>query len=189
MPRLVRADRPGSGAVSPPPDSPPPPGGPPSRAARRHHPGRVVVGVLGAAAVVAAVVLGLSWARAEDRITQLQSAAGGPSPVAQALATPDHRMVTLRTPTQETVGKFVMLPDGRGYLVSSALPTLGTGRTYQLWGIVGGKAISLGLLGAAPHQAAFTLAGAWRAWSLGLTAEPAGGSVTPTLPVLASGTA
>lgn len=134
-----------------------------------------------------AVVLGLSLAHAEHRIGQLQSAAGRPSPVAQALAAPGHRLVVLRTPADETMATFVVLPDGRGYLVSSALPSLGTGRTYQLWGIVGGRAISLGLLGAAPHQAAFTLAGAWRASSLGLTAEPSGGSVMPTRPIVASG--
>jgi len=86
------------------------------------------------------------------------------------------------------VARVVLLPDGRGYLVSSSLPSLDAGRTYQLWGVVGKTPISLGLLGAAPRQAAFTMAGSRRASSFGITVEPAGGSVTPTFPMVASGT-
>ena len=86
------------------------------------------------------------------------------------------------------LAQFVVLPDGRGYLVSSSMPQLSTGQTYQLWGIVGHEPISLGLLGAAPQQAAFTMAGATRPSSLSITAEPSGGSVSPTSPVLATGT-
>ena len=81
-----------------------------------------------------------------------------------------------------------MVPSGRGYLVSSKLPSLGDGRTYQLWAIVGKQPISLGLLGATPHQAAFTMAGSTRPSRLAITAEPAGGSVAPTGPIVATGT-
>ena len=42
-------------------------------------------------------------------------------------------------------------PDGQGYLVKSDLPTLSSAKTYQLWGVINGQPISLGLLGQAPH--------------------------------------
>ena len=80
------------------------------------------------------------------------------------------------------------MPDGRGFLVSSHLPKLTSGHTYQLWGIVGTQPISLGLLGASPQQATFTMAGSVQPIQLRITAEPAGGSVTPTGSTVATGT-
>jgi len=80
-----------------------------------------------------------------------------------------------------------VIPDGRGYLLSSRLPRLSNGSTYQLWGIVGKEPISLGLLGPEPSHATFTMAGVRRPASLAITSEPSGGSVAPTLPILATG--
>ena len=82
----------------------------------------------------------------------------------------------------------MVVPDGRGYLVSSDLPRLNESQTYQLWGIVGSRPVSLGLLGAAPGQAVFTMAGAKRPSHLSITAEPSGGSVMPTGAIVATGT-
>ena len=82
----------------------------------------------------------------------------------------------------------VVLVDGHGYIVSSRLPALTADRTYQLWAIEGNEPISLGLLGGAPRQAAFTMAGSTRPAHLSITAEPSGGSVFPTGPIVASGT-
>ena len=87
------------------------------------------------------------------------------------------------------MAQFVVVPDGRGYLVSSNLPTLARGQTYQLWGIVGNQPISLGLLGSTPNQAVFTMAGtnrpvaAWRS-----PRSPRAASVMPTSAVVATGT-
>ncbi len=81
-----------------------------------------------------------------------------------------------------------MLPSGQGYLVSSTLPALDKGRTYQLWAIEGNQPISLGLLGSSPSHAAFTMAGSTQPSHLSITAEPAGGSVFPTGPIVATGT-
>ena len=50
------------------------------------------------------------------------------------------------------------------------------------------RPVSLGLLGGAPSQAVFTMAGANRPSRLSITAEPSGGSVTPTAPIVATGT-
>lgn len=157
-------------------------------AARRRRITRATVGALAAAAAVIAVVLGLSLAHANDRISNLQSAAAKVGTVQSALNTPGNQLVDLRTASDTQVAQVVMLPNGRGYLVSSSLPTLGAGKTYQLWGVVGGRAISLGVLGSNPRGAAFTMAGSRRPSVFGITAEPAGGSVTPTLPMVASAT-
>jgi Anti-sigma-K factor rskA/Putative zinc-finger len=142
---------------------------------------------VGAAAV--AVVLGIGLQRADDRASNLQAEVGHqPSVVARALATPGHRVVDLYSTSQSEIAQFVVVPDGRGYLVSSRLPSLHGGQTYQLWGVTGVRAVSLGLLGPAPHQAVFTMAGTKRPSRLSITAEPAGGVVAPTTAVVATGT-
>ena len=157
---------------------------------RRQRRGAVatVIGIAVAAAAVAAV-LGIGLVRADHKVGNLQSAAAHPpSAAALALKMPGHRTVVLASSTGTALADFVVVPDGRGYLVSSTLPSLGAGRTYQLWGIVGSKAISLGLLGATPRQATFTMAGSVRPSRLSITAEPPGGAVAPTGSVVATGT-
>jgi anti-sigma-K factor RskA len=130
-------------------------------------------------------VLGIGLVRADDRVSNLQAA---PPAVAAALQTPGRHLVELRaTAAQAPLAQVVVVPSGQGYLVSSRLPTLGDGRTYQLWAIEGTRPISLGLLGGAPRHAAFTMAGSGRPSHLSITAEPRGGSVVPTGPVVATG--
>jgi hypothetical protein len=85
------------------------------------------------------------------------------------------------------VMQFVVLPNGRGYLVTSLLPALSPGETYQLWGINHGKTISLGLLGRTPHLAVFTAAGPLRPHALGVTIEAGNGARQPDGPMLAYG--
>ncbi len=163
----------------------------PSPAGWRHRRRPVVVSVaVAVAASVVALVLGVGLVRADHRVSDLQGQVARPSSaVAAALAVPGHRLVDLRSPSGAgaPVARVVVVPDGRGYLVSSSLPSLAAGRTYQLWGIVGSRAISLGLLGASPRDAAFTMAGGIRPSRLSITAEPAGGVVVPTTAVVATG--
>ncbi len=140
---------------------------------------------LAAAAVI--VVLAVSLVNANSRVSRLQGALAlaRQGVVAQALATPGHRVVIL-TAGASRVAEFVLVPGGRGYLVSSSMPALGSGRTYQLWAIVDGSPISLGLLGPSPRSVAFTLADA-HATVLAVTVEPVGGSVRPTSSPVADG--
>ncbi len=105
------------------------------------------------------------------------------------METQGHTSVTLTDVRHHDVARFVLLPSGRGYLVTSSLPTLPAAETYQLWGVINGKTISLGLLGRAPHLATFTSAGASRPYRLGVTVEAAGGARQPHGPMLATGTA
>ncbi len=164
----------------------------PAQSAHRK-PRRGAVATIGAFAVAAAAVaavLGIGLVQADHKVSNLQQAAGQQvaATTAAALETPGHRLIDLDSTTHRELARFVVVPDGRGYLVSSRMPTLGSGKTYQLWGLVGHRPISLGLLGAAPREATFTMAGSVQPVQLMITAEPAGGSVTPTGSIVASGT-
>ncbi len=144
-----------------------------------------------AMALVAAVLVGVlsvNLARAENHVSQLTNALNlaSHSVVDAALETPGHVNVTLNDAHSVGVAKFVMV-NGHGYLVSSQMSALSAGETYQLWGIIGGKPISIGLMGPAPSTVYFSVEGSKRPSELAVTIEPAGGSVTPTSPIVASG--
>jgi anti-sigma-K factor RskA len=144
--------------------------------------------VVAAAAVIA--VLGIGLSRADNQVSNLQADAARNHlsfTVEGALKTPGHKLVDLTAGSNIQVAQFVVLPDGRGFLVSSRLPSLGSDRTYQLWGIAGKEPISLGLLGQSPAKAAFTMAGDVMVSRLSITTEPSGGAVTPTGPIVATG--
>ncbi len=74
-------------------------------------------------------------------------------------------------------------PGGTGFLMPNKLPPLAASRTYQLWAIMPGKVISLGLLGPDPTITAFS--GKGTITGLAVTDEVAGGVVQSThAPVL-----
>jgi anti-sigma-K factor RskA len=158
-----------------------------SASSQPHRPTRrraaLAVAAVAAAVVVVGLVVGL--VRADNRANNLQAQG---SAVRNALATPGHETVTLNSPSGTALARFVIVPDGRGYLLSSHLPALTGERTYQLWGIFGNRPISLGLLGSSPRQATFTMASSAPASALSITAEPAGGAVAPSTPIVATGT-
>lgn len=144
-----------------------------------------VVAAMATAAAAAAAVLGISAAHLDHRVNVLSSAlnAGGlQQAAAAAVLSPRHRAVQLLSTNDHKAVEVVILPDGSAYLVRSDLPALGSDRTYQLWGLVNGKAVSLGLLGSNPQVAAFRVdRGVSR---LMVTAEPRGGVPQPDSPVL-----
>jgi anti-sigma-K factor RskA len=147
------------------------------------------IGAIAVAAAAVAVVLGIGLVRADTKVSNMQAAqAARSSAVTAALHTPGHRLITLDTSAHAALAQVVVVPSGQGYLVSSKLPSLGDGQTYQLWAVEGKEPISLGLLGASPRQAAFSMAGSTRPAHLSITAEPSGGSVVPTGPIIATGT-
>ena len=142
-----------------------------------------------AAAAAIVIALSVSLAGANNRVAQLQGAlsASAHTAVVAALETPGHRIVNLENTRSHGVAEFVMLPDGRGYLVKSSLPGLSSANTYQLWAIVAGRPISVGLMGSSPSLVTFTMAGSPSPSALAVTVEPSGGSPAPTSPVVASG--
>jgi Anti-sigma-K factor rskA/Putative zinc-finger len=185
MPRLVRADDTGGDAAVAPA---------PATSIRQIAPARrrmATIAALAVSAAAAVAILSVSLVRADNHVSQLTSQAisGQPGDVVTALETPGHKVVDLDSSTKHVkLAQFVVDPDGRGYMVSSKLPALSSDHTYQLWGVVDGKPISLGLLGRNPTQATFTLASWQTASVLGITVEPSQGAVVPSQPMVALGT-
>lgn len=141
------------------------------------------------AAAAAIVVLSLSLANADSHVARLrgQLSNAGAVAVAAALETPGHYEVNLTSSTHKNLAQFVMLPSGQGYLMASSLPRLAGAKTYQLWGIVKGRPVSLGVMGENPRHVSFTMAGSVQPSVLAVTVEPAGGSSTPSTSPVATG--
>jgi alkanesulfonate monooxygenase SsuD/methylene tetrahydromethanopterin reductase-like flavin-dependent oxidoreductase (luciferase family) len=62
----------------------------------------------------------------------------------------------------------------------SRLSALPADKTYQLWGVINGQTISLGLLGRSPGVVPFSVAGGSSVDAFAITAEHAGGVVHST---------
>ncbi|HUY43816.1 MAG TPA: anti-sigma factor [Acidimicrobiales bacterium] len=148
---------------------------------------RSIMAAASVAAAAAIIVLSLSLANANSHVAHLRSqlSNAGQVAIASAFETPGHYEVKLTSPMSRNVAQFVMLPSGQGYLLKSSLPRLASAKTYQLWGIVKGQPVSLGVMGRDPHQVSFTMAGPVQPSVLAVTVEPVGGSPTPsTSPVV-----
>lgn len=144
---------------------------------------------LGAAAAAAAAVIIASGtiqiAHLDHRVSQLTAAArqsGGFQGAAAALVDPTARRLVLTSTRPETksLGELVILPSGSAYLIAPGMAPLPATSTYQLWAVINGRAISVGVLGAHPGAVAFSADPAVAAAAYLLTVEPAGGVVTPT---------
>lgn len=96
--------------------------------------------------------------------------------VDEARADTGSRTAELAGADGSVVGEVVVDSAGHGFLVATSLPALGDDRTYQLWGVIGERVISLGVLGAEPEIGVFS-AGA-DVTRLVLTNEVAGGVAT-----------
>ena len=149
---------------------------------------KVIVGVVSVAAAAAVGVLSFNLVQVNNHVAQLTNALGAADrgAVVAAQSAPGHVDVTLSNSHVTNLAKFVLL-NGHGYMISSKMSTLSTAQTYQLWGIINGKPISIGLMGAHPTSVEFTVAGALAPSELAVTIEPAGGTSTPTTPIVASG--
>ena len=149
----------------------------PSPAPRRASRGRLFsVASLAVAAAAVAAVLGVNLVHANDQISSLHHAA--PASAVAALKVPGHKVVDAESARHVELAQFVVLPSsGQGYLLKSKLPTLSSTQTYQLWGVIGGATISLGLLGSEPGVVPFSVAGGATVDAFAITAEHAGGVV------------
>ncbi|MCK4178116.1 anti-sigma factor [Aciditerrimonas ferrireducens] len=150
------------------------------------------LGAIAAAAAVAIGVLAVQVGTLDHRVGQLSALAahqGVPAAAAQAMADPRAERVALTAvgAPDRTVADLVILPDGTAFLVEGNLPALPPGRTYQLWGMEHGQAVSLGLLGRQPRVVAFAVHSPLPIRAFAVTAEPAGGVVVATSPPVAEG--
>lgn len=142
-------------------------------------------------AAVALVVIGLLSAqlvRQDDRMDRLAAAVNERGLDAAALSAalaPDARKVALRSDDGRVEVSAVVRPDGEGYVVGDNLPALGAEQTYQLWAMVDGRTVSVGVLGSDPVVTAFRAPADVKA--LALTTEVAGGAAAPTKAPLVQG--
>jgi Anti-sigma-K factor rskA/Putative zinc-finger len=144
-----------------------------------------------AAVTILVVALGVLVVRLDDRVGRLQGASLEQQLVSaahRALGDPTAQHVALDSSTSSgTVAQIAVLRSGTAFLVNDGLPALPDGRTYQLWGSVGGRLVSLGLLGARPTAVSFDVGRPGLVTSFAITDEHAGGVVQSThRPVAAS---
>ena len=156
---------------------------------RRGSRGGFAWGLVAAAAAAAAIFLGVQVSQLRSDVTQVRAAMarqGLGLLAAQAQAGP-HRTLTLGSTAHGAVAT-VVVPVGSedAYWVGSTLSTLASSRTYQLWGLVRGKPVSLGVMGPDP-RAVSTFRLEPDVTKLMVTAEPRGGTSLPTTAVLAVG--
>jgi len=139
-----------------------------------------MVGLVAAAAAVA-VVFGTVVVRQEqrvDRITATMKQRALEQAAASANADDKAQRVTLRSDDGGLYAQTAVQENGTSYLVRHNLPPLTEGRTYQLWGSVGTRNVSLGVLGENPGVVGFNVNG--DVTTMAITEEEGGGSVFPT---------
>lgn len=139
-----------------------------------------MVGLVAAAAVMTSV-LGFEVVRQErrvDRLTNAMQRRALDQVAASANADSKAQRVTLRSDDGAIFAQAAMQENGTGFLVRNNLPVLPNGRTYQLWGSVGARNVSLGVLGPTPGVVGFHVDG--EVTTVVVTEEERGGAVLPT---------
>ncbi len=143
--------------------------------------------VVATAAAVLAVVLGFQVAHLNNQVGQLRAAASKPAlsgAVETALEDPSTKRVMLNPPGSTSSGsssvEVVLTSSGTGYVIPQKLSALPGNKTYQLWGVIKGQRISLGLLGSKPSVTAFSVDPYVPVSTFAITAEQAGGVVSTT---------
>jgi len=154
-----------------------------ARSARRGATPRVRL-LATAAVVVLIAPLAVQVVRLEDRVGRLQGTTLQQQvslAAHRALQDPAARHVVLDSSIATgRLAEIAVLPTGTAFLVNDALPALPAGRTYQLWGLVGSRLISLGLLGARPSAVSFDAGSQGLVTKYAITSERAGGVVQST---------
>lgn len=151
--------------------------------------------LLGLAAAAVVVVIALMGAVLVDQRNDLRDARDqvadgglGDGELAALLSDPDTQLVALSGGVSEPGARALVGGDGDSVLLASALPELGAGQTYQLWGLPDGREemVSLAVLGSNPDASEFHVEGGIT--TLAITREPGGGSTQPTTEPLVTGT-
>jgi anti-sigma-K factor RskA len=144
------------------------------RAAGRGHRGWRTAGswIVASAAAALVAVLAVTVIGGDDIDPDPLAAA-----VSEARADRNSLQATLLNDQQEVGAEVVIDRNGHGFVVADALPSLPSGQTYQLWGVIGEQVISLGVLGANPAIEPFSSGGEVVSQVV-ITIERAGGVVS-----------
>ncbi len=144
---------------------------------------RVMAAVATAAAVIIVAAIGFQVGRHEPGKPQTPNLPELAYRVADA--DPNSRHLTLASSDGVHTVRAVIISDGTTYLGPGNLEKLPSDETYQMWGVVDGARVSLGVIGSNPTYHAFTTPAV--AKILAMTVEPRGGVVSSTkTPVLAA---
>lgn len=144
------------------------------------------VSFVASAAALLAIFFGLQVNHLSSKVSQLQAAAKQPlysQAVQAALEEPSTKRITLNPGgSQGSVAAVTvaLTSSGHDYLISKKLSTLPSTKTYQLWGEINGKFVSLGLLGSKPTIIPFVISPNAPVQLFAITAEPSGGVIQPT---------
>ena len=143
--------------------------------------------VLAAAAAVIAVmgVQLLDQDRRLDQMSALLEVDALDRAYQAAVAMPGSEVFEVSSSDGSIATQAVITEAGSAYLQASTLPALPNGRTYQLWGDVGDRAVSLGVLGADPEVVRFEVSEQFL--GLALTEEEEPGVIVSEQPILAYG--
>ena len=146
---------------------------------RRRSPMRLLAPALAVAAAVIALLLGIGWISSHRALDRQQA-------ISAVLTAPDAKSVelggegTMRVVYSPTLDRSVVVADG--------LADLPSDRTYALWFIGPGGPEEAALFRTSDGRATKVLARTPEGYqALGVTKEPAGGSATPTQPILLQG--
>jgi hypothetical protein len=137
-------------------------------------------GLVAAAAAVVAVTLGVQVHHLDHQVSSLRAGSSLSAAERSALGAPSTRQVHLTAATGSGSGAVVtvvLTRSGTGFVEAGGLAALPDDRTYQLWGVIKGETISLGLLGPTPRVVPFSVAGSASVEAFAITAEHAGGVV------------
>jgi anti-sigma factor RsiW len=146
---------------------------------RRRSPMRLLAPALAVAAAVIALLLGIGWISSHRALDRQQA-------ISAVLTAPDAKSVelggegTMRVVYSPTLDRSVVVADG--------LADLPSDRTYALWFIGPGGPEEAALFRTSDGRATKVLPRTPEGYqALGVTKEPAGGSATPTQPILLQG--
>lgn len=139
-------------------------------------------------ALVAVALTGLV-VNLNNQVSELRDVAAADPGVVDVLGAPDLRTVELDMGT-ENPGRFLYSASAdQGVLVAQGMPDVESDETYELWLIHDGTPVNAGLFRPGEGGAAIAEVDGTSvrgAELVAVTVEPAGGSVKPTGPVLAS---
>ena len=146
---------------------------------------RIAVGVA-AAAVAVAGVFGVNQHNTQQRLSaienQLTAARAHNTQVDSVLAANDLHLVSNKTTAGGSVSAIVSVSQARLVVVTSGLPALPAGKVYELWLLGTNVAKPSGLLTTSAHGRTVPVvaSGLVKGYSLGVTVEPASGTLKPT---------
>jgi hypothetical protein len=135
--------------------------------------------VAGVAAVAAAVVLGIWASQLSNSLDRERSQTKAKDALLAILSD------CKPTPTEGGSGRVCVSPTGKAVLAVDGLEPAGSGKTYEAWVIAGKQVEPAGLFQGGPGRKYLRLTKPVPARAtIGVTLERAGGSRTPTLPML-----